>query len=88
MSGAYRIPKYNPAVAGAFAFAIMQYFFLPTGGTFGSNTSPHEYKPFAQARAYLAEHLSRDETLVLKYKEIFSLVKLQLLIRIITPRKK
>ena len=75
VSGAYRIPKYNPAVAGAFAYSLLDYFFLPTGGTFGSNTSPQEYEPFAQARAFLAEHLSRDETLVLKHQKILSLVE-------------
>ena len=48
--------------------------FLPTGGTFGSTTSPSEYEPFAQARAYLAEYLSRDESLVEKHKDILDLV--------------
>ena len=66
VSGAYRLPKYHPSVAGAFAFSLLDYFFLPTGGTFGSNTSPHEYESFARARAFLAKHLSRDETLILK----------------------
>jgi hypothetical protein len=67
VAGAYRIPKYHPAVASAFAFAIMKLLFLPTGGTFGSTTSPPEYEAFARARAFLAEYFSRDETLVLKH---------------------
>ena len=75
VSGAYRVPKYHPNVAGAFAYAILNFLFLPTGGTFGSNTSPQEYEPFARARAFLAEHLSRDESLVLKHLNILSLVE-------------
>ena len=72
--GAYRLPKYNAAAAGASAFALLNHFFLYTGGTFGSKTSPHEYEPFTQAIGFLAEHLSRDETLVPKHKIILSLV--------------
>ena len=75
VSGAYRIPKYNPAIAGAFSYALLNYFFLPTGGTFGSSTSPQEYELFAQARAFLAEYLPRDQTLVLKHQDILSLVE-------------
>ena len=77
VSGAYRIPKYNPAVAGAFAYAIMSYFFLPTGGTFGSNTSPAEYEPLARARAFLASHLSRDTSLVTTHAKILDLVEFE-----------
>ena len=72
VSGAYRSPKYHPAIAGAFAFAIMDLLYLPTGGTFGSNTSPHEYKPFARARAFLTEHLSFDDHLVKSMLTSFS----------------
>ena len=75
VSGAYRWPKYHPGIAAAFAFAVMHWLFIPTGGTFGSTTSPHEYESFARARAFLAEHLSRDETLVLKHSNILHLVK-------------
>ena len=56
VAGAYMIPKYNLDVAGFFTYDIMRYFFLPTGGTFGSNTSPPEYKPLARARAFLTSH--------------------------------
>ena len=74
VSGAYRIPKYNPAVAGDFDYAIIHVFFRPTGDTFGSNTIPAEHKPLSRARAFLAKHLSRDEPLVMKHAEILNLV--------------
>ena len=77
LSGAYRIPKYQPDVAGAFSYALPNYFFLPTGGTFGFNTSSQEYEPFARARAFIEEHLSRDQTLVLKHQDILSLVEFE-----------
>ena len=77
VAGAYRIPKYNPAVALAFASAIMEWLFLPTGDVFGSKTSPHEYEPFARARALLAEHLSRDQTLVMKHADILQAVEIE-----------
>ena len=75
ISGVYMIPKYNPAVAGSLAYAIMNFCFLPIGGNFFSNTIPAEYDPLARARAFLAEHLTRDEPLVMKYAEIINLVK-------------
>ena len=77
MSGTYRIPKYHPEVAGAFAFAVLEYFFVPTGGTFGSNTSPHEYEAFARARAIIAESLSRHEPLVMKHIDLLSKVSFE-----------
>ena len=64
VSGAYRLPKYNPAVASAFAYAILSWLMLPSGSNFGSTTSPHKYECFARARAYLAEILSREKSLV------------------------
>ena len=45
---------------------------MPTGGTFGSTTSPAKYECFAQARAFLAEYLSRREDLVLKHQALLS----------------
>ena len=52
-------------------------FFLHTGGTFGSNTNPDDYEPLAGARAFLAEHLSRDEPLVMNHDEILNLVEFE-----------
>ena len=72
------IPNYNIAVVGAFAYTIINFYFLPTGGTFDSNTSPAEYDPLARARAFLAEHLYTDEPLVTKYADIFNLVEFDL----------
>ena len=77
VAGAHRIPKYHPAIASAFIFAIMQYLFLPTGGMFGSKTSAHLYEPFARARAFLAEQLSRDQTLIMKHANILHLLNFQ-----------
>ena len=72
--GAYRIPKYNPTVGGAFAFSIMNYFCLPTRVTLGSVTSPVEYEPMAQAKAFFADHLSSNKWLLIKHQEILNLV--------------
>ena len=66
VSRAYRIPKYKPEVAGDFSYAIIHLFFLYTGGSFDYNTSLAEYEPLAKARDFLAEHLYRDEPLVMK----------------------
>ena len=55
----------------------MSYFFLPTDGTFGSNTSPAEYEPLARARAFLASHLSRDTSLVTTHAKILDLVEFE-----------
>ena len=54
ISGAYRLPEYNTTIAGAFTYALLNNFFLPTGGTFGYSTSPQDYDPFAQARDFVA----------------------------------
>ena len=77
ISGAYRIPKYNPAVTGAFSYAIISYFFLPTGGTFGSHTSPTGYEHLTRARAFLASYLSRGTSLVTKHTKIQNLVEFE-----------
>ena len=74
-AGAYREPKYNPAVASAFEFAILNWLFLSTGGVFGSTTSPAEYEPYARARAFLAMSLSRNTDLVQKHSAILDLVQ-------------
>ena len=58
VSGAFRQGKYNPEVAAAFCFIIFGILWLPCGQTFGGNTSPHCYEPLANAREYLAKHLS------------------------------
>ena len=50
---------------------------MPTCDVFGSKTSPHEYEPFARARAFLAEHLSRDQTLVMKHGDILQAVEFE-----------
>ena len=75
MLQAHMIPKCNPVVDRAFAYDIMNFFFLPRGDNFGSNTSPTEYEPLGRAKSFLAENLSRNEPPVMKYAESLSLVK-------------
>ena len=74
-SGAYMIPKYNPAVARAFDYAIICLLFLPIGGELVSNINPADFEALARARSFLAENLSRDEPLVMKHTKIFNLVE-------------
>ena len=61
VAGAFRQGKYNPEVAAAFCFIIFGRLWLPCGMTFGGNTSPQCYEPLANAREYLAEHLSNEK---------------------------
>lgn len=60
VSGAFRQPKLHPDVSALFSFNLINYLFIPVGQTFGSNTSPHNYEPFALTRAWLAMILPRE----------------------------
>ena len=60
---------------------LLVLFLMPCSITFSfqqgaplANTSPQKYEPFAQARAFIAEHFSRDQPLVMKHQGILSLV--------------
>lgn len=54
ITGAFRHIKYNLFIAGAFAFIANEQLIIPTAQTFGSTTSPANYEPLAQARAWLS----------------------------------
>ena len=47
VKGAFRHSKYHPDIASVFAFIIMSKLCIPTGGTFGSATSPANFEPFS-----------------------------------------
>ena len=75
VKGAFRHPKYHPDIAAIFAFIILSKLFIPTGGTFGSTTSPANFEPFARARTFLAEKYSREFDLVEKHWDILQSVQ-------------
>ena len=76
IAGAFRQLKYNPEIAQAFSFIIFQRLWMPCGQVFGSNTSPADFEALANAREYLAEHLSQPnyEYLIEKHKDILNKV--------------
>jgi hypothetical protein len=57
---AFRHTKYNPFIAGAFAYMTEDGLFIPTSQTFGSVTSPSNWEAIAQARAFLSEIFSNE----------------------------
>jgi hypothetical protein len=75
VSGAFRHAKHNPDIAAAIAFVINEHLFVPTGQTFGSNTSPANWEPIARARALLASHLHNRSGLIEKHKNILDKVQ-------------
>lgn len=79
VAGAFRQGKYNPEVASAFCFIIFGVLWLPCGQTFGGNTSPHCYEPLANAREYLAKHLShpRYKVLIEKHWDLIKNVEFE-----------
>jgi hypothetical protein len=75
-SGAFRHAKHNPDIAPAISFVIGEHLFVPTGQTFGSNTSPANWEPIARARAILARSLhDKSEMLVKKHAKILDAVE-------------
>ena len=57
VSSAFRWVKLNPDIAAVFAFTVGNYLFVPTGQTFGSNTSPSNWEVLARARMALGVHI-------------------------------
>jgi hypothetical protein len=74
VSGAFRHAKHNPDIAAAISFVIGELLYIPTGQTFGSNTSPANFEPIARARTILASHLEGQTNLQEKHKEILDKV--------------
>ena len=70
------ISNYNPEVAGTFTYTIMNLFFPPIWGNFGSDTSPADYIHITRAIGFLDKHLSIDEYLVMKHAKVLNLVNL------------
>ena len=56
----FRHAKINLEITTAFAFILQSFLCIPIGQVFGSNTSPSNWEPFAQARCCLAEFLLTD----------------------------
>ena len=75
VAGAFRTIKKNPEIASVFSFIIDQLLFVPTGMTFGSNTSPSNWEPIARAQTILAEWLFDDPSLREKHKDFIDKVK-------------
>ena len=62
ISAAFRQMKHHVDVIMAFAFVVGGYLFFPTGGTFGSNTSPSNFESIANARTALMEAMQVKHT--------------------------
>ena len=75
VKGAFRHSKYHPDIASVFAFIILTKLYIPTGGTFGSTTSPANFEPFARARTFLAEKFSKESDLVEKHWDLLKNVE-------------
>jgi len=76
VSGPFRLIKYNPEIASAFAAILNQTLCIPVGQNFGGNTSAQKWEGIAMAREYLAEHFSNptSKNLIHKHKNLLSLI--------------
>eukprot|EP00957_Ditylum_brightwellii_P210646 15365213-Ditylum_brightwellii.AAC.1 len=63
-TGAFRQCKLHPEIAQVFNFIIELIVCVPCGNTFGSNTSPVNWKPIRRAREAIAKWLFSDEPLI------------------------
>ena len=80
VSSAFRWIKLHPDVSGLFGFVVPPFLFVPTGQTFGSNTSPSNWEPLARARTAIGENILKQPKPVLetlKIKHITYLEKLK-----------
>jgi len=77
VAGAFRLIKYNPHVATAFASIINSRLWIPVGQVFGGNTSAQNFEGIARAREILSEHLSHPSFsfLIQKHRNILDLIK-------------
>ena len=74
VKGAFRQSKYHPDIVAVISFIILANLFIPTGGTFGSTTSPANFEPYAKARTFLAQKLSRNEDLISTHQTLLDKV--------------
>ena len=79
IAGAFRLVKYNPEIAPAFASLVQGDLWIPTSQVFGSNTSPQNFEVLANAREIVAEHFSSPEFhhLITKHNEIIDKVQFE-----------
>ena len=77
VSGAFRLIKYNPEIASAFAAILNKTLCIPVGQNFGGNTSAQNWEGIAMAREYIAEHFSNPtfKNLIHKHKNLLSLIQ-------------
>ena len=77
VAGAFRLIKYNPHVATAFASIINLRLWIPVGQVFGGNTSAQNFEGVARAREILSEHLSHPSfsSLIQKHHKILDLIQ-------------
>jgi len=77
VAGAFRLIKYNPQIATAFAAIINSRLWIPVGQVFGGNTSAQNFEGIARAREYLSEHFSHSSfsSLVQKHAKILDLIQ-------------
>ena len=66
---AFHQMKYHINIIMAFAVIVGGYLFFPTGGTFGSNTSPSHFESIANARVALMEVMQIKHTDLTKFVE-------------------
>ena len=85
VSGAFRLIKYNPEIATAFAAILNHTLCIPVGQNFGGNTSAQNWEGVAMARECIAQHFSNPtfKHLLTKHKQLLSLIKFS---KIPTPK--
>ena len=79
IAGAFRLIKYNPEIAAAFAAIVQKILWVPTGQVFGSNTSPQNFEAVANTREVVAEFFSsrKYNYLIDKHKLILDKVQFE-----------
>ena len=77
VSGAFRLIKYNPEIATAFAAILNHTLCIPVGQNFGGNTSAQNWEGIAMARECIAQYFSTPtfKHLLTKHKTLLSLIK-------------
>eukprot|EP00957_Ditylum_brightwellii_P182819 13925525-Ditylum_brightwellii.AAC.2 len=76
-TGAFRQCKLHPDISQLFSFFIELLLFVPCGNTFGSNTSPPNWKLIRRSREAIAKWLFTDEFLIEKHKDYTNAVQFE-----------
>jgi len=79
VAGAFRLIKYNPQIATAFASIIHSRLWVPVGQVFGGNTSAQNFEGIAMARECLSEYMScaKFSYLKKKHSDILDLIQFE-----------